>query len=179
MKKILLAILFCLFPVCLWAGYQHNSILGGRDYCISVRSQDGSVANEQCRPLVISEGALTESGSGPNRFYILRAGLASGGATTAVTTDTVISTSHSKVDKEIASDPAFSQGMIPDGTPGQLLTILVTVVQAGGTFTLIPDTAHGFTYLVFEAVGDMVTLLYVDDNVGWIIVSQGSVQSGN
>lgn len=158
------------------AGERYNSYTGKKDFCVTIRTQDGSVINDDCLPVEISEGALSVTGTGKNRIYLLRAGLASGGATTMTTTDTEISTSYSLVDKEISSDPNFQSGTLPDGKPGQLLTMRITSIDGDGTFTLTPDTATGFTSLVFEAVDDMVTLLYVDDTVGWILISQGSVQ---
>lgn len=177
MKRAWALIILIFFPGCYaLAGYQYNSTFGGRDYCITIRTEDGSVVNDQCRPLYVSEGALTRVGTGKDTIYLIRAGLASGGYTSATTQETTISVSYSLVGKRISSDPAFQSGTLADGTPGQVLTISITVIDGNGTFTLTPSRKHGFTSLVFEAIGDSVTLLYVDDTVGWILISQGSVQ---
>lgn len=160
-----------------FAGYQYNSSTGTRDYCLDITEDGGSVSNTRCRDVRVSEGALTKVGTGNSSYFLIRAGINSGGATSATTLDTAISTSYSIVDKEIASDPLFQTGTLANGVPGQVLTIRVTVIENNGTFTLTPSTAYGFTSLVFEAVNDLVTLLYVDDTVGWIIISQESVQT--
>lgn len=58
---------------------------------------------------------------------------------------------------------------LADGVAGQKLTITLAV-DGGGTGTLTPATATGFVSIAFADAGDTVTLEYVDDTVGWIIV---------
>ena len=71
---------------------------------------------------------------------------------------------------------------IANGTPGQMLT--VTLAAFTGTFTLyITDDEVASTYMTktgwddiaFNAALDSVTLLYVDDTVGWIVIGGNSV----
>lgn len=71
---------------------------------------------------------------------------------------------------------------IADGTPGQMVTI--TLEAFTGTFTLyITDdqvasgtvTKTGWDDIAFNAALDSVTLLYVDDTVGWVVVGGNSV----
>jgi hypothetical protein len=62
---------------------------------------------------------------------------------------------------------------LPNGTPGQVLSLLVTGLQGSGTWIVTPTTKSGFTKITFDTKGDSVTLLYVDDTTGWIIVSNG------
>lgn len=57
---------------------------------------------------------------------------------------------------------------LADGTPGQVLTV-VLVVDGTGDGTLTPATATGWATIVFADAGDAATLRYVDDTVGWII----------
>lgn len=158
-----------------YAGKTYNSKTGRTDLCLDILSSDGtSVKNIRCKPLRVSEGALSSQSNGA--YFLLKAGINTGGATSMTTSDTVVSTSYSLVRKKISSLPAYQNGTLANGTDGQVLTFLITEVEVGGTFTLTPATASGFTSLVFEAVDDMVTFLYVDDTVGWILLSQGSVQ---
>lgn len=174
-RWISFSLLFLFFCSSVLAGYQYNSSTGTRDYCLTMRSQVGTVSNTRCVPVEVSPGALTTSGEGKNLVYVLRAGLASGGATSMTTAETTVSTSYSQVDKKISNDPAYASGTLADSIPGSVLTIRITEVNGSGVFALSPDTATGFTSIVFAAVDDIVSLLYVDDTVGWIILSDDRV----
>lgn len=57
---------------------------------------------------------------------------------------------------------------------GQLKEIMLTV--AGGTGTLTPATASGFTTIAFSVVGDMVLLEWTGS--GWIILKRCNVATG-
>ncbi|MCP4090298.1 MAG: hypothetical protein GY746_10955 [Gammaproteobacteria bacterium] len=59
---------------------------------------------------------------------------------------------------------------LADGLPGQTVTINL-VTDGGGDGTLTPATATGWATVVFADAGDQVTFGYVDDTVGWIILS--------
>ena len=67
---------------------------------------------------------------------------------------------------------------IPDGTTGQIL-VLIFVQDApgsGSTWTLTPTTSQVFDTILMTAVADQVTLLYIDDSIGWIVlVEEGTV----
>ena len=58
---------------------------------------------------------------------------------------------------------------IADGEPGQISVINLTT-DGGGDGTLTPATSTGWATIVFADAGDQVTLLYVDDTIGWIIL---------
>jgi hypothetical protein len=73
---------------------------------------------------------------------------------------------------------------LANGTPGQMVTIMLKA--STGTFTLyITDdgvapgvftmTKTGWDDIAFDAALDCVTLLYVDDQIGWILVGGNSV----
>lgn len=57
---------------------------------------------------------------------------------------------------------------LADGEPGQMLTI--HLVTDGGTGTLTPATATGWATCVFADVKDTLTVQYIDDSIGWIVV---------
>ena len=59
---------------------------------------------------------------------------------------------------------------LADGQPSQIL-VLNCVAQSVGTATLTPATATGFSTIAFADAGDQAVLLYVDDVIGWIILS--------
>ena len=64
-----------------------------------------------------------------------------------------------------------------------MVTLIMTSNNGGGCVTTLTDDGlsaataallykTGWDDIVFDAVGDQVTLLYVDDTTGWIIVGQ-------
>lgn len=57
---------------------------------------------------------------------------------------------------------------LANGVPGQKLTIVFGT--DGGDGTLTPTTKTGFSTVVFQDIGDQVTLEYQDDTVGWVLV---------
>ena len=61
---------------------------------------------------------------------------------------------------------------LPNGTPGQVLSFIITTVQSGGSWIITPVTKTGFSTITFDTANDLATLLYVDDTTGWIILSQ-------
>lgn len=65
---------------------------------------------------------------------------------------------------------------LANGLPGQLLVINL-VTDGGGDGTLTPATKTGFATIVFADAGDQAVLMYVDDTVGWIILSATGVSA--
>lgn len=59
---------------------------------------------------------------------------------------------------------------LANGVPGQGL-IINLAVDGGGTGTLTPATADGFSTIAFADAGDQAVLMYVDDTLGWKIIS--------
>jgi hypothetical protein len=59
---------------------------------------------------------------------------------------------------------------LADGLAGQLLVINLTT-DGGGDGTLTPTTATDWATIVFADAGDKAWLYYVDDTIGWIILS--------
>ena len=170
-------ILFSSFPA--YAGQRYNSKTHNTDYCITVRTEDGTVSNEKCLDLRISDGFLVDEGT----YFLLRAGVnGTSGATSLTTSQLNISIGYSFVRKFIASDPAYRNGVLPNGQPGEMITIQITEIETTadhgpGTFTLTPVKGTGWTSAVFEAVGDSQTFLYIDDTSGWVPLPNTSVQS--
>ena len=63
---------------------------------------------------------------------------------------------------------------LANGVPGQVITIALTV-DGGGTGTLTPATKSGFVSIAFADAGDIATLQYVNDTVGWVILGTAGV----
>lgn len=116
-----------------------------------------------------TEGVLTHNGSRWT-FPLLLAGTANGGAATMTTTDTAISTSYSYVRKAIGVQVGLA-GTLANGTPGQIITIMITARAGSGTFLVIPTTKSGYTQLTFDAVDEYATLLFVDTTTGWVPIA--------
>lgn len=130
----------------------------------SIVTQDGSMYNINCSPNLAATG------------------IANGGATSMVTTDSAVPTTYALVRKAIASlaSGGTQTGTLANGIPGQLLSFQITSVGASGTFTITPTTSTGWSTLKFTAQNDQVVLLYVSDTIGWILEGvDGSVTIGH
>lgn len=176
---IYLLIFFVLFPKNSFAGKTYNTFTRANDLCLTIKDESEDVVNDKCLSLQVPDGTLELEDNG-NRdpkddYYILRAGLSVYGASQMATNQNSIFPSYNFVQKEISSDPAFQTGTLPDGTQGQMLTIQITVCPTGASWTLTPDTSTGFEALYFEGVGDLITLLYLNDDLGWIPLNRESV----
>lgn len=121
---------------------------------------DGSIYNINCSPNLIN------------------AGLGNAGYVSMASTVTAIPIGYSFIRKVIDSDgnSAFTAGTLPNGYPGQILTIYAAGLSpsgatTGGNYTITPTTATGFTSIKLSAVNDVVTFEYLNDTLGWVIVS--------
>lgn len=126
----------------------------------SVVTQDGSNFNLEC------SSTLSTSG------------IANGGAVSIASTVTAVPVSYAFVRKVLDSDgnAAFTAGTLANGTPGQVLTIFASGMTpsgatTGGNFTITPSTTTGFRSIKLSAIGDVVSLLYIDDFYGWVILT--------
>ena len=86
------------------------------------------------------------------------------------TTDTVVLT-HPFV-KLDSSAGAVTTLTLPDGKPGQML--ILQSIDAND-IDVTPTTAHGWSAIALDVIGDTAVLLYVNDTAGWIILSLMSV----
>lgn len=127
----------------------------------SVVTMDGSVAN------VDTDMSTTQtlSGSLTFRTNLLAIGYANGGVSEVVTGTTTLPVSYGMLKCVIST----ATKTLPDGTEGQLLHIY-GYDRISGTLTIIATTSSGWESIAFDANGDSVTLLYLDDTYGWIIV---------
>jgi hypothetical protein len=63
---------------------------------------------------------------------------------------------------------------LPNGVSGQVLNITV-VVSAGGVWTITPGNSRLITSWTMTAADDSITLLYLNDTLGWIVIgAEGS-----
>lgn len=94
------------------------------------------------------------------------------GSTAVAASGLAIPITHARVAKTTGSSGEALT--LANGEPGQVLTIDL-VVDGGGDGTLAPTTKTGFTSIVLADAGDQVTLRYVDDTVGWLIIGAAGV----
>lgn len=90
----------------------------------------------------------------------------------AVTANRVIPLTHSVVSKT-TGDTAETL-TLADGTPGQIITI-VLAVDGGGDGDLTPATKTGFATVALDDAGDQVTLQFIDATVGWVILGAAGI----
>jgi len=95
-----------------------------------------------------------------------------GTATTSAADSDAIPLTHGIVAKTTAA--IATSLTLANGEPGQELMIYLAV-DGGGAGTLTPTTTTGFTDIVFDDAGDQVVLRYIDDTIGWIILSATGV----
>jgi len=169
MKRFIISLFFVMIYSGAWAGDKYNSNTGARDYCISVENESQDVSSLKCKDLRVPDAAFSDEGD----YFLLLTGVPIGGATSMTSTDLAVSTSHSYVRKALTADPAFKNGTLADGVAGQTVTIFIT--EGIGTFILTPTTKTGFMSITFFGPEDQVTLSFVDDTVGWIILSESGI----
>ena len=80
----------------------------------------------------------------------------------------VIPLTHPMVSKTTGADAEALT--LANGAPGQ--TVIINLgTDGGGDGTLTPVTATDWATIVFADAGDQARLGYVDDTIGWIILS--------
>jgi hypothetical protein len=90
----------------------------------------------------------------------------------AATTDTCVLTHPiALLDSSAGAVTTFT---LPDGEEGQVL-----ILQPIDTndITITPTSSTGWATCVLTALGDVASLLYVDDTVGWIVIGTAGVSA--
>jgi len=64
---------------------------------------------------------------------------------------------------------------LPDGTAGQLLTIIIENSYDKATVTLTATTKYGWSSATLDSVNDTITLLFIDSTYGWIVIGDNGV----
>ena len=105
------------------------------------------------------------------------------GVTTNVSSESNLTSAalaYGVIQKVAPDSTADVQVALANGTSGQMLTIIVTTAAAGAGDWIITDdgiapgvftmTKTGWDDIAMDTANEMVTLLYLDDTYGWIIV---------
>jgi hypothetical protein len=61
---------------------------------------------------------------------------------------------------------------LANGQPGQVLVLYIQGLMASGTWVVTASKKMGWTTLTMDTIGDNAALLYVNDTIGWLILSQ-------
>tara|TARA_B100001123_G_scaffold50596_1_gene52173 strand:+ start:6651 stop:7031 length:381 start_codon:yes stop_codon:yes gene_type:complete len=112
-----------------------------------------------------SKGLVQSRGSGAQNLYYMNPGSTTGSGAGAVPI------THAYVAMTAGGTVAWT---IADGLPGQVLQIYSVDANTG---TLTPDTSTGWATIVFTDIGDRAVLQYIDDTIGWIILSLSGVSA--
>jgi hypothetical protein len=67
---------------------------------------------------------------------------------------------------------------IANGSPGQVLALIAptsTGVYTPGTLVITATTKTGWNTATMDAAYDMLTLLYIDDSTGWVVIGASSI----
>lgn len=121
-----------------------------------------------CTDLAFTGNVISNNGS-TCTIPLQLAGSANGGAASMSSNDTDVSPSYAFIRKNIGF--SAQAGTLADGSPGQMLTILISQEVATGSFVLTPTTKTGYASLTFDNPGDLATLLFVDSTIGWVLVA--------
>jgi hypothetical protein len=95
-------------------------------------------------------------------------------ATTSAADSLAIPLTHPIVAKTTGGDAEALT--LANGQPGQTVYIYLAT-DGGGDGTLTPVTATGWATIVFADAGDRAWLLYVNDTIGWVILSLSGVSA--
>lgn len=89
------------------------------------------------------------------------------GSTTKDATDAALPITHAVV---IGTSDADSAWSLPDGNPGQVLSVIIGT--DGGEAIITPDstTGDGWATMVFTNDGEGASFMFVDATVGWVVL---------
>jgi len=101
-----------------------------------------------------------------------------GGASTVSSSSTAIdptSQAYTVVRKCIGGNSCLEElgvgTILPDGTPGKVVVLVLIALDTDGSWIVTPKTSTVMTNVVLDAVGEMITLIYFNDTVGWVPMS--------
>jgi hypothetical protein len=123
-------------------------------------------------------GAATDIDFGPTatfdgsllKYYSMGPANIAGASTTVASGTAVIPiTGYSVVVKNI-SEKVGSVATVANGVSGQVLQIVALTLTGSDTLIITPATTSGFTTVTLSAAKQSVTLLYLNDTLGWVVI---------
>jgi len=113
-----------------------------------------------------SKGLVQSRGSGAKNMYYMNPGSTTGSGAGA------IPITHAYVAMTAGGTVAWT---IANGQPGQVLQIYSVDANTGTLTAATESTGTGWATIVFTDAGDRAVLQYIDDTIGWIILSLSGV----
>jgi len=101
------------------------------------------------------------------RFLLMLAGTGTSGAVSLGTGNTNVERGYSITYKAIGT--VIETGTIANGIPGEFITIRITEVGSNGSWILTSNASTTWDSIIFNAVGETISLLWLSDSVGWVI----------
>ena len=154
---LLLAVLLICPPVFASVGIQKDGEMEGAatniNFSSDEYSNDGSTFNV------------------PVNLDLIVAGINKGDVTVVVTGPTALPSSYKLAIVYITTKTLT----LADGLPGQVMTIIGMPLTDKGTVTLTATTKYGWTSAAIADVKDSITLHYIDDTYGWVIVGNNNL----
>ena len=102
---------------------------------------------------------------------IFAVGVYNGSATSVVTDITALSSAYKTYEVYVATRTLT----LANGEPGQIVTFYTKTTSDTGTTTITATTKTCWTSAAMDTVGDLITLMYVDDTIGWIVIGTNSI----
>lgn len=100
--------------------------------------------------------------------YLVTAGSKMGGVYSMVSGANIVPTSYSLV--RIPINTVGLAMTLAAGVPGQVMTIIGVNRIGSGTAVITPAVVNGYATITLDAVLESVTLLYIDDVIGWVVI---------
>jgi len=161
MRKVIMMLAMCFMAVCVTPSFASvgvkidNAPLG---VATDIRFNTSGLAGENT--------ALSFDGS-RLQFNLMLAGSGTSGATSLGTGNTDVQRGFSVVYKEIGT--GSETGIIHNGLPGEMMTIIATEAGAGGRWTLTQCCSTTWVSITFNAANEDVSLIWLSNSVGWVI----------
>jgi len=89
------------------------------------------------------------------------------GSTTKDATNAAIPLTHAVV---IGTSGEASAWSLPDGNPGQVLSLVIGTDGGVATVTPVSTTGDGWATMIFTNDGEGATFMFVDSTVGWAVL---------
>uniref|UniRef100_A0A6M3IJE9 Uncharacterized protein n=1 Tax=viral metagenome TaxID=1070528 RepID=A0A6M3IJE9_9ZZZZ len=191
-RKLLFLILAILLLVSFnaYADFNDEATLGGQDSSGQYRWRVNSTAmlpganvtytigNPTHRPSTVyandvTTDTITSTGNLTFKSTLQATGIGTSGVTTLPTTSA--STIDPKTFSLMYVTVCDRTITISNGYAGQILTLVAEELSDTGTTTITATTKTSWVSAAMDSIGDTLTLLYINDTYGWIVIGANSV----
>lgn len=157
---LIFAALLLVFAPIARADMSDEATLGGQDSSGNYRFRVNSSGNLVGTKNIVFQSTLQASGVGSTESLSVPTG-----------TTSVAPKSYAVVSLYVTTQTVT----VGNGYAGQILFCVGEALTDTGTVTVTASTKTGWTSVALDSVNDSVTLLYVGDTTGWVIIGSNSV----